>query len=288
MKAIFSGFADEAGASLDTQIRVTRELGWTNIEMRGVEVPGFPAGNLHDIPDAAFDRLVETVDRERIHIHCFGSAIANGGKSIEKPFDACLAETKRAAARMPRLGTKFIRIMSYPILPGPGQMEKERFRRLREIQKVLADAGVTPVHENCGNFGGMGWTYSLRLIEQVPGLKLVFDMGNCVHDFDYTKPEPRPRQSAWEFYSHIREHIAHLHVKDAYINEHGDAIHAYPGEGKGEVRRIVKDLLAGGYTGALSIEPHMGVAPEFEDLPEGGSRTYVEYGRRLTKLLAEI
>ena len=290
MTTILSGFADEAGSSLETQMRATRELGWNHIEMRNVEVPGFSGGNLHDIPDAAFDRVVETLGQHGMQVHCFGSAIANGGKSIEKPFDTCLGETKRAAARMPRLGSKFIRIMSYPILAGPDQMEKERFRRLREIQKILGDAGITVVHENCGNYGGMSWSNTLKLLENVPGLKLVFDMGNCVSDRDYAKPEPHPRQSAWEFYSHVREHIAHLHVKDGIINEKGEHIHRFPGEGAGEVKRIVKDLLASGYTGAISIEPHMGVAPEFKSAAtpeEGRYRTYVEYGQRLMKLLAE-
>jgi sugar phosphate isomerase/epimerase len=197
MTHTLSGFADEAGSGLETQIRATRELGWSQIEMRNVEVPGFPGGNLHDIPDAAFDRVVETLGKQGLLIHCFGSAIANGGKSIEKPFDACLAETKRAAARMPRLGSKF-----------------------------------------------------------------------------------------------IRDHIAHLHIKDGIINEKGEHIHLYPGEGAGDVKRIVQDLLASGYSGAISIKPHIGVAPEFRDaaIPEseGKHKTYVEYGKRLMKLLAEV
>jgi sugar phosphate isomerase/epimerase len=260
--------------------------------MRNVEVPGFPVGNLHDIPDVAFERVVEALGKQGVHIHCFGSGICNWSTSVEKPFEPTLGEAKRAAARMPRLGSKFIRIMSYPLLPGPDQMEKVRFHRLREIQKVLGDAGVTVVHENCSNYGGMGWSYSLKLLENVPGLKLVFDMGNCVKDLDYTKPEPHPRQSAWEFYSHIREHIAHLHIKDGIINEKGEHIHLYPGEGAGDVKRIMKDFLGSGYKGAISIEPHMGVAPEFRDaaIPEaeGKFRTYVEYGKRLMKLLAEV
>jgi sugar phosphate isomerase/epimerase len=291
MTTILSGFADEAGSSLDSQVRATRELGWNNIEMRIVEVPGFPAANLHDIPEAAFDRVVETLGKESIHVHCFGSAIANGGKSIEKPFDTCLGEAKRAAVRMPRLGSKLIRIMSYPILPGKDQMEAERFRRLREIQKILSDAGITVVHENCGNYGGMSWSHSLKLLENVPGLKLVFDMGNCVHDLDYSKEPPYPRQSAWEFYSHVRDHIAHLHIKDGIIDGEGKYIHHFPGEGAGDVKRIVKDLLTRGYTGAISIEPHMGVAPMFRDPtlpePEGKYQTYVEFGKRLGKILAE-
>jgi hypothetical protein len=46
-----SGIADEAGASIDTQIRATKELGWKYIEARSVEVQGFEKANIHDIPD---------------------------------------------------------------------------------------------------------------------------------------------------------------------------------------------------------------------------------------------
>ncbi len=105
---------------------------------------------------------------------------------------------------------------------------------------------------------------TLKLLDNVPGLKLVFDMGNCVFDLDYTKPEPYPHQSAWEFYSHIRDHIAHLHVKDGIAGPNEEHVHVYPGEGSGDVRRILKDLMARGYAGAFSVEPHMGIAPEFK------------------------
>jgi len=290
MTTILSGFADEAGSSLETQIRATRELGWSDIEMRNVEVPGFPGGNLHDVPDAAFDRVVETLGKAGIRVHCFGSGIGNWSKGVDKPFDTCLGEARRAAARMPRLGSKFIRVMSYPILPGQDQMEEERFRRMREVVGIFKDIDVTVVHENCNNYGAMSWAHSLKLLENVPGLKLVFDMGNCVHDLDYSKQPPYPHQSAWEFYSHIRDHIAHLHIKDAVMTADGKCIHQFPGEGTADVKRIVKDLLASGYFGAISIEPHMGVAPDFatSPTPEAGKyQTYVEYGKRLGKLLAE-
>ena len=50
----FTGIGDEAGNTIDAQIAAFKELGWNQLEMRNVEVPGFPKGNLHDIPDAAF------------------------------------------------------------------------------------------------------------------------------------------------------------------------------------------------------------------------------------------
>jgi len=57
------------------------------------------------------------------------------------------------------------------------------------------------------------------------------------------------------------------------------------------VRRILKDLLAGGYDGGISIEPHMAVV--FHDASVTSSAAaqyanYVEYGRRLGRLVAEI
>ena len=286
MGYIFSGFADEAGAELETQIRATKELGWSNIEMRNVKVDDLPFGNLHDISDEAFLRVVERIGEANLRIHCFGSAIANGAKSIEKPFDADLESTKRAAIRMPKLGTKFIRIMSYPVLQDrEDQLEQERFRRLREIVSILNGAGVTVLHENCGNYGGMGWTYTLKLLENVPGLKIVFDMGNCFHDLDYTKSKPYPYQDAWEFYEHVRDHIVHIHIKDGRM-ENGKHVHTYPGQGTSDVKRIIDDQLARGYKGVFSIEPHIGVAPEFSQLPEaeGKYRTYVKHGQILETL----
>src|SRR5215212_9745741 len=110
-----SGVADEAGANINVQIEATRELGWKYIEARNVEVTGFPKANLHDIPDAAFELVVEKLAQAGLQINCFGSTIGNWAKKIEDPFDITVAEVNRAIPRMQRLGTKQIRIMSYKV-----------------------------------------------------------------------------------------------------------------------------------------------------------------------------
>ena len=286
-----TGFADEAGASIDEQIRVTRELGWKNIEARSVQVGDFPAGNIHDIPDQAFDLVVEKLASDGIKINCFGSTIANWGKKIDEPFDSSLAEIERAIPRMQRLNTKLVRIMSFAVRASDDQMEEERFRRLREIQRRFADAGITAVHENCMNYGGMGWQFTLKLLDNVPGLKLVFDTGNPISSDDRSKPKPYPKQSSLEFYSHVKEHIAYVHIKDGYWNQESQkAVYTYPGEGKAEIPRIIKDLLGQGYDGGISIEPHMAVV--FHDPNSKTDSTaadiYIEYGRRMMKIIDEI
>jgi sugar phosphate isomerase/epimerase len=289
--AYYTGFADEAGSLLDTQIKATKELGWSAIEMRNVEVPGFPGGNLHDIPDEAFDAVAASLEEAGVRVNCLGSAIANGGKDIRKPFE-CRDAALRAVRRARRLGAEFIRVMSYPVGDPNDLLEEERVRRLREIVVIFADSGTTVVHENCNNYGGMGWTYSLRLLDRVPGLKLVFDMGNCPGDADFTKAAPHPRQNAWEFYRQVRDHIVYVHIKDArWIEATGEKQHVFPGCGEGHVREIIADLLRIGYTGGLSIEPHMhaGLPAELGLTDaENRYRTYVEYGRRLEHLVESI
>ena len=285
-----TGFADEAADGIDEQIKATLELGWTNIEARNVDKK-----NIHDLSDDEFDVVYGKLQDAGVSVNCFGSAVANWGKQITDPGDTSLEEVARAIPRMQRLGAKLIRIMSYAVIEGRSpddQLAEERFKRLREIQARFSDAGITPVHENCMNYGGMGWVYTLKMIENVPGLKLVFDTGNPVFLADRTKPEPYPRQSAWEFYSNVKEHIAYIHIKDGiWDDEKKDTTYTYPGEGSGDVKRIVKDLLDGGYDRGLSIEPHLSVV--FHDDSVGSSddarySSYVEYGRRLTGLIKEI
>ncbi len=288
----FSGIGDEAGNSIDAQIKGIQELGWSDIEMRNVEVAGFPKGNIHDLPDAAFEIVAQKLKAAGVHVNCFGSAIANWGKKIDQPFDTSLAETRRAIPRMQRLGTNLVRIMSFAVRSEEDQMTSERFNRLREISKMFIDAGIQPMHENCMNYGGMGWPFTLELLENVPGLKLVFDTGNPIFNEDRSKPKPWRKQDAWEFYTHVREHIAHVHVKDAIWNDaKNDADYTYPGEGAGKVREILRDLIETGYKGALSIEPHIAVV--FHDAAVKASeeemqRSFVEYGRRLMRIVDSL
>ena len=145
-----TGFADEAAAGIDGQIKATLELGWKNIESRNID-----GVNIHDLDDKAFDVVYGKLQNAGVSINCFGSAIANWAKQIDQPMEPDVQALNRAILRMGRLGTKLIRIMSYAVLPDRApedQMKEERFRRLNIITKRLLDAGIQPVHENCMNF----------------------------------------------------------------------------------------------------------------------------------------
>jgi len=287
---ILTGITDEAGALIDTQIKAVKELGWNTIEARSVEVEGFPKANLHDIADEAFDVVEEKLKNAGVGVYCFGSTIANWGKKIDDPFD--LSEVERAIPRMQRLGSQYVRIMSYAVREGEDQLEEERFHRLREITKRFLDAGITPVHENCMNYGGMSWQHALKLLENVPGLKWVFDTANPVFNDDRSKPEPMPKQDPWEFWTHLKEHTVHIHVKDAiWDNSKNDADYTLPGKGDGAVRRILSDALESGYDAGISIEPHLAVVFHDDSVKASDEEIYqsfIGYGKALMELLEDI
>ncbi len=299
----YTGFADEAGADIDTQIKATRELGWTNIESRNIN-----GKNIHDIDDALFDEVCGKLEDADVTVNCFGSAVANWGKDVRKPEDvqASFDELNRALPRMQRLGCKMIRGMSFAQAkdtePDAPEIAKAVFENVNKLVKLCEDAGVTYAHENCMNYGGLSCEHTLRLLDEVQSdnFTLIFDTGNPVFSWDHRGDKPYRKQKAWDFYQKVKDFIGYVHIKDAvYVGETDGvfpkADFTFPGEGDGDVGRIVKDLLKRGYDGGFSMEPHLAVVfheQEEEGDPDAKARimytNYVEYGKRFMALVDRV
>jgi sugar phosphate isomerase/epimerase len=286
------GIGDEAASLLAGQIQATRDLGWKSIEMRAVQVPGYAKANFHEIPDAAFDLAVGQLEAANLRVYCFGSTIMNWAKKVSDPFQMTQEEVKHAIPRIKRLGTKYVRIMSYKPGDDEYKIPAEVLRRVREVTQRFLDNGIQPLHENCMNYGGMSWKHALELLDKCPGLKWLFDPANPVFNSDRSKAKPWSSQDPWEFWTHVRDHVEHFHIKDAKWNaEKKDADYAWPGEGEGRVRDILKDAMTRGYNAAVSIEPHMVIV--FHDQNSKGSnadahKNFVEYGRRTEAIIQEL
>ena len=279
----YSGIADEASADLSRQLEAHRELGWKHIELRNI------AGtNLTDLSDEEFERVVAALTEADIGVSCFAAQLANWARPIDHDFEVDVAELRRAIPRMQRLGTPFIRCMSYPNSETPladADWRREAVRRMKELARMAEDGGVTLVHENCSGWGGQGPQQTMDLLADVGSehLKLVYDTGNPVQAL----------QDAWGYYEGVREAVVYVHIKDYEPRRtQSDPERAvFPGEGAGEVERIVRDLFARGYDGGFSIEPHITsvihLQQEAAD-PELAYSTYLEYGRRLEGLFEKI
>lgn len=279
----YSGIADEASPDLERQLAAHKELGWKHIELRNLS-----GKNLTDLSDEDFDTVAGQLEAAGMQVSCFAAQLANWSRPIDSDLEVDLAELRRAIPRMQRLGTRFIRCMSYPNCDPPlsdGDWRQEAVRRMKALAKLAEDGGVTLVHENCSGWGGLGPSQTMQLLSEVGSehLKLVYDTGNPVQAL----------QEPWSYYEGVREAVVYVHIKDYKPRrDQSDPEHAvFPGEGAAEVERIVADLLANGYDGGFSIEPHITsvihLQQEAAD-PELAYSTYLDYGRRLEKLIQSI
>ena len=288
---IFTGFADEAGKDLDTQIKATQELGWKHISARGID-----GINIHDLSDKAFGKAVDQLDEAGIKIAEFGSLIGTWAKSVNTDFSITLDEVERSIPRMKKLGTNIVRVMSYAQEPwGSDQQEQERFRRLREITARFTDAGIITAHENCMNWGGFSAEHTLRLIDEVQDLKLIFDTGNPTFQRDRSKPNTDgsfPWQDSLEFFHQVKDHVIHVHVKDCInpVNDEVEPAYTFPGKGQSHVSEIISVLKNSGYKGFIAIEPHVATvfhAKEDEIDWQQCYNSYVKYGQDLETLIGQ-
>ncbi len=295
-----TGFADEAGSSMEIQIQATRELGWQYIETRAIGDK-----NLGSLDEAEFEDVCAQMEAAGLKFSCYGSAVANWQRHPrkEEDFEASRTELLNAIPRMKKLGIPIIRGMSFLVpkdeQPDSPELEKIIFRKVGELVRICEDNGIIYGHENCMNYGGLSHLHTLKLLEAVPSpaLKLIFDTGNPVFNTRRIGAGPYPLQSAWEFYRNVREFITYVHIKDctALPPTEGsytvDGAYCYAGDGCGDVRAIMLDLLKNGYDGGFSIEPH--VAKVFHSQDQNASledirySSYIEYGRRFEKLLRE-
>ncbi len=282
------GFADEAADSIEGQVEVLKCLGWSQIELRTVNKK-----QIADLSEKEFDHTLEVLSDNEINVMSLGSNIANWGQSILSPFE----ETKELVAKtLPRavaLKAEYVRIMSYSILTDDrkrildNQFEEERFKRLNFIVSSFLDKGIVPLHENCFTYGGLSYEHTLKLLDNVKALKLVFDTGNPPIDVDARSGYPYRYQNSFEFYSNVKQFIAHVHIKDSYIDKASNECYTYPGEGKGDVLQIVNDLEESGYKGYYSMEPHMALVfhnSAIKHSEDERINNFIEYGKRFMKL----
>jgi len=277
----FSGISDEAGQPIDVQIKAHKELGWEHMELRLVD-----GENLTMVSDEKFEEVCEKVGAAGMKVSCFGGAIANWARPITCDPQIDIDDLAQAIPRMQRLGAPFIRVMSYPNDKdnplSDSEWRDEAIRRMKVLAKMAEDGGIILAHENCSGWGGLSAENSNILLREVdsPALKVVFDTGNPV---SYG-------QDSWDYYQTVYNDIVYVHIKDLK-KVNGEDEYVYCGEGDGCVRRIVGDLLAKGYDGGFSIEPHLAAVIHTGQKADSAAQlyeTYTEYGRRLMQIVEEV
>ena len=217
----FTGFADEASKSIEGQIEVTKALGWKFIEARQID-----GTNLHDVSEEVFEDVCCKLADAGIGVNCFGSCVANWGwePMDDDHFEQTKKQLERAIVRMKKLNCTMLRGMSFKAQwerpAWDAEVEKHVFSKVNTLVKMCQDAGVEYLHENCNNYGGQSWKHTLKLLENVPGLKLIFDTGNPVLNFDRSEGDALEKmQDSFVFYSNVKDFIRYVHIKDGVCTQ---------------------------------------------------------------------
>jgi len=247
---LFSGFADEAGVSVERQMDVLEKNGIFMIEMRGVD-----KGHVIDKSGDELKALKEKLDKKGFTVSAIGSPV--GKSPIGEDFAVAKGTFMKAVNAAKALGVKYIRGFSFYTPEGEDPMAyaDEAIRRLKELVKIAEGNGVIYALEN---ESGIFTDLPSRCLYAVEALgsdsfKMAFDPGNFV--MNNAKPYP-------DAYRLLKDHIAYFHVKDATLEPRR---FVPSGEGETEMGPLLAEAYKDGFRGVLSLEPHLKYLDQLND-----------------------
>jgi sugar phosphate isomerase/epimerase len=240
-----SGFADEISADPAQQFAVLAAESITHLELRSawsVNVADFSGVQL-----GAFRMFSRDAG---VRVSAIGSPI--GKIPVGAPLEPELERMRRIAEIADELDTRLVRVFSFYIPPGepPQRYRAQVIDRMGALARIAEERGVLLAHENEKEIYGDVPERCADLIASVgsPALLATFDAANFV------QCGVRPFTDAYPL---LRPHLVYLQVKDARAAD-GEVTPA--GEGDGEMRETLLALRDSGFTGYLSLEPHLDLA----------------------------
>jgi sugar phosphate isomerase/epimerase len=271
MTVILSGFADEISPDPAEQLATLAAESITHLELRGawsVNVADFTAEQV-----AAFRAAV---DGAGVRVSAIGSPV--GKIPVGAPLGPELDRMRRVADVAAELGTAIVRVFSFYI---PGGDPPERYRqqvidRMGALAGIAEDRGLVLAHENEKEIYGDTPDRCADVITAVgsPALRATFDPANFV------QCGVRPHSDA---YALLRPFLVYLQVKDA-LAATGQVVPA--GEGDGQLRETLTALRDSGFTGFMSLEPHLAQAGRFGGF--SGPQGFRRAAQALKSLLNEL
>jgi sugar phosphate isomerase/epimerase len=271
MTFVLSGFADEISPDLSQQLAVLAAESISHLELRSVW-----SINVADLDDAAVARVRLALDAAEVEVSAIGSPI--GKIDVAAPLGPELDRLRRVADIAHQLGTPIVRVFSFFIPAGadPDDYRVQVVDRMGALAGIAEEHAVVLAHENEKQIYGDSPQRCAGLIAAVdsPALRATFDAANFVQ-CGY-----RPHTDGYEL---IRPYLIYLQVKDA-VAATGAVVPA--GQGDGEVRQTLAALKESGFSGYLSLEPHLAESALFGGF--SGTDGFRQAAQALKGLLDEL
>lgn len=255
MNVKISGFADEICDELSGQVAGLQGLDMSYVEMRGVD-----GNNLIFHNDLKVGEIKKVLDANGISLSALGSPLGKIG--ITDDFAPHFEDFKRAVEIGHMMDCNRIRMFSFYLLKDCDHRdyESEVFERLGKFVEYAKANDAILLHENEKGIYGDRADTCRKLMDLFYGdnFKAIFDFANFV----------QCKQDTKEAYELLKPYIAYVHLKDAKWAD-GSVVPA--GYGDGNVAFILNDLIGSGFTGFLSIEPHLFDFAGFASLEKNGA-----------------
>lgn len=246
-----SAFADEVSPALDEQIAYLRHAGVKWLEIRFVD-----SRNITALSPAEAVRVKARLDQAGIGVSAVASPI--GKYPLDAPFEPHLELFRHTIRLAQLLGTRLIRIFSF-YAPQGGCIDDCRPQvvdRLRRMAALLEGTGIRMAHENESHIFGHDAANCAALVREVASeaMTLVYDPANFV----WGESIGNNVESCWP---RLQPHVGHIHIKDWKVGSRD--IGSLPGDGDGQIERLVGELARTGYDGFVTLEPHMSSGGRF-------------------------
>lgn len=256
---------DEVSADFDEALDWAAEQRLAHVEVRVID-----GANAANLTDAQADDVRRRVEARGLYVSAISSPVfkcaldparpvASGDRfgQAEETVEAHFAKLDRVIAIAKRLGTARIRVFSFWREVDPPAHRAEIVRHLTRAANVAEAAGVVLLVENepaCnGGFAAEVADYVRAVVS--PAIRALWDPGNEVYG---------GREAFPAGYAHVRDILAHVHLKDAYHRAQGSPKCVPLGSGDLPLIAQLRALAADGYDGLYTIETHF--------VPAGGTK----------------
>lgn len=233
-------FSDEAGSSLKEQIDALKRNNISLMELRSIDKK-----NVADFTIEEAKKYQEEMEKNSISVWSIGSPI--GKVNIDVDFDEYLKKVEHVCQLANIFKTDKIRMFSFF-----HAYEKEElvFAYLTKMVEVASKYGVTLYHENEKDIYGDVASRVLKIMDNVSGLKYIYDPANYLQCNEYAINTLNLFHSKTDYF----------HIKDV-IFETGQLVPAGYGDGMIDelLKRIDDDK-------TLTLEPHLSVFDAYKNI----------------------